>query len=106
MGLYEQIYLNAWELRQYVKIEHDADDVMLDAMFRAACDWVEHYLCTDFEEVPPAVKIAVYKLMAHWFENRGDIVQSYRIGDYSVNMDGNYSEVKRILNKYRLEPGI
>ena len=101
MGLYEQMFMNAYDIRKYLKYSHNVDDVGIDAMYRSACDSVEHYIYNDLEYIPPAIKLAVFKIIQHCLNNRPDIVELYTNGDYSTCLELSGTGVEHMLGKYR-----
>lgn len=69
------------EVKNYLKVENDEDDNLISSLIIAAMQYCEVFLgrpitegkMTDENrwEVPEPVRIAIYMLVAHWYENRG-----------------------------------
>lgn len=68
------------EIKDYLRIDNNYDDVLIDTLVSAAIDHCEAYLnrpildknMTDANrwKVPESIKIAIFMLVAHWYENR------------------------------------
>lgn len=84
------------EIKNYLKVEHNEDDALIDSMILAAVKHCEAFLGRPLSEqnmtqeemwtVPETVKLAVLMLVAHWYENRG-VVLNKTTGEiaYSVS---------------------
>jgi uncharacterized phage protein (predicted DNA packaging) len=60
-------------VKEYLRIDHTDDDIMLNAMTAAAQSFIQNYLnrkFTDFVEIPDEFTIACLALVAHWYEKR------------------------------------
>lgn len=60
-------------VKEYLRIDHDDDDILLKTMIAAAQSFIQSYLnrkFTDFEELPGEFTIACLALVAHWYEQR------------------------------------
>lgn len=60
-------------VKNYLRIDHDEDDILLNTMIVAAQNFIQSYLnkrFSDYEEIPDEFSIACLALIAHWYENR------------------------------------
>lgn len=61
------------EVKEYLRIDHDDDDIMLTTMLYAAKSFIQSYLnrkFIEFEEIPDEFTIACLALVSHWYEQR------------------------------------
>ena len=72
------------ELKAWLKVEHNLDDLILDNLKDAAVNEAFNYTQNDFREynelgelvqmpIPFNFKLACYMLVAYLYENRGDL---------------------------------
>lgn len=76
-----QITVN--EMKQFLKIQTDDEDIMLKAMVDGAISYCESYLNRPIVEanmtdetrwkVPDSIMIAIYLLVGTWYENRSSV---------------------------------
>lgn len=69
------------EIKSYLKVENDEDDTLINNLIIAAKEHCKVFLGRPIDEeemtdenrwtVPETVRIAIYMLVAHWYENRG-----------------------------------
>lgn len=60
-------------VKNYLKIDHDADDQLISTMIVSAQNRIQSHLnrkFEDFEEIPDEFTIAALAIIAHWYENR------------------------------------
>lgn len=63
-------------VKNYLRIDHEDDDVMLNLMLSAAKNYIQSYLnkkFSDFESegsIPEEFSIACLALVSHWYEKR------------------------------------
>lgn len=60
-------------VKEYLRVDHEDDDILLETMLGAAQSFIQSYLnrkFTDFEELPGEFTIACMALVAHWYERR------------------------------------
>jgi uncharacterized phage protein (predicted DNA packaging) len=60
-------------VKNYLKIDYDADDQLISTMIVAAQNFIQAYLnkkFEDFEVIPDEFTIAALAIIAHWYENR------------------------------------
>ncbi|MED4261971.1 head-tail connector protein [Priestia aryabhattai] len=60
-------------VKNYLRIDHEEDDILLNTMLVAAQNFIQSYLnkrFSDYEEIPDEFSIACLALVAHWYENR------------------------------------
>ena len=70
------------EVKEYLRLDHDEDDVLSKELIEAAQEWAEEYCGhpltrhPDIEgsiDPPKKFKLALRQLVAHWYENRSII---------------------------------
>ena len=69
--LITEIDLNA--VKEYLRIDHEDDDVMLNTFLFAAKSFIQSHLkrkFEDFEELPGEFTVACLAIVAHWYEKR------------------------------------
>lgn len=60
-------------VKEYLRIDHTDDDLLLTTMLYAAKSFIQNYLnqkFADFDEVPDEFTIACLALVSHWYEKR------------------------------------
>ncbi|PEN61619.1 head-tail connector protein [Bacillus wiedmannii] len=60
-------------VKDYLRIDHEDDDVLLSTMLSAAKSFIQSYLkkkFTEFDEIPEEFTIACLALTSHWYEKR------------------------------------
>ncbi|ARK29047.1 head-tail connector protein [Halalkalibacter krulwichiae] len=60
-------------VKQYLRIDHNEDDVLLTTMLYSAKSFIQSYLNKRFEEfetIPDEFTIACLAILAHWYERR------------------------------------
>jgi uncharacterized phage protein (predicted DNA packaging) len=60
-------------VKEYLRIDHEDDDILLTTMLVAAKSYIQSYLnqkFTDFAEIPDEFTIACLALVSHWYEKR------------------------------------
>lgn len=88
-----QISLN--EVKVYLKIEDNEEDTLLDILIKAAISFCETKLNRPILDsnmttentwvVAEEIRIAIYMLITHWYENRSLIGQITNEIDFSVS---------------------
>lgn len=64
------------DVKQYLRVDHSDDDVLIDSMLMAAQEYVENFTKRTYENdsyglvVPATVRMAILLLVAHWYDNR------------------------------------
>lgn len=61
------------QAKQYLRVDHDEDDDLIESLIIAAREWAETYTektWLDNEETPVRVKQAILMLVADMYENR------------------------------------
>lgn len=65
--------INLEMVKDYLRIDHEDDDIMLTTMLFAAKSFIQSYLnqkFSDFKELPDEFTIACLALVSHWYEKR------------------------------------
>lgn len=65
--------LTLLNIKDYLRIDHDDDDQMLEIMLQSAQSFIQSYLnrsFEDFEVLPGEFTIACMALVSHWYERR------------------------------------
>lgn len=69
--------LTLQHVKDYLKIDYEDDDVLLQTMIVSAKSFIQNYLnkkfsemIADGEEIPDEFTIACLAIIAHWYENR------------------------------------
>lgn len=112
MAIKNRMNITVYDAKNWLRIDHNHDDVLIDNILDGALDFVDSYLNNDFLDadgyelpIPSEIRIAVLQLVAVWYENRTDTIQSYS-GQFNIRRGMSQTfGIKDILNKYRLEPG-
>lgn len=87
--------INSGEIKQYLRIDTTNEDTLIETIKNAAISYCETALnrpildsnmdTTNTWEVPESIRIAIYMLIAHWYENRLPIGQVTEEMAFSVN---------------------
>lgn len=59
-------------VKNYLKIEHDYDDPVIEQIIEGAIQEAKIRTNRNYLHVPQSVTIAIYKIIAYWYENRGE----------------------------------
>ncbi|MFD2671819.1 head-tail connector protein [Marinicrinis sediminis] len=74
------------ELKQYLHIYGDDEDIILSSLILVAKDYLEKGTGKAFDEMNPKHKLALYLFCAHQYENRNPVVSSNtKTLEYSLN---------------------
>lgn len=60
-------------VKEYLRIDHEDDDVMLNTFLFAAKSFIQSYLkkkFSEFEEIPDEFTVACLAIVSHWYERR------------------------------------
>lgn len=60
------------DIKQYLKVEHDLEDSIIERISAAAIQKASQRVNRDFDKVPADVELAIFKIIAYWYENRSD----------------------------------
>lgn len=60
------------KIKSYLKVEHNLEDDLISLFTAAAIQKVATRLNRGFDKVPADVELAIYKIIAYWYENRND----------------------------------
>ena len=72
MPAWEGYDITLAEAKNYLKVEHDLEDDLIEKMTAAAIQKAKQRTNREFSEVPPDVDLAILKILAFWYENRSD----------------------------------
>jgi len=63
------------ELKNFIRVEHNADDFLIPRFKNSAISEVDSYLNNDFEGliIPPDVALWIMNRTASYYENRGNV---------------------------------
>ena len=102
--LRENVSLTLTEIKDYLKIEYDEDDSLLEMLLDGACEAAENYMNRDFygEIVPATVEKWILKRIARDYEARIEGETEERLGDESMRFAEDFSDIA----PYRLFPGL
>lgn len=105
MALKDKITLTLEEVKAFLHIDHDAEDVVLQRMLSAAANAAEQYLNHDFgdDPVPEEVEIWVLNRVARQFQRRGEGLHHESFEGHTQIWD---AEEYRDLWPYRKLPGV
>jgi len=92
--------------RQYMNVDHSADDDIIRLFIGAADEWFQHYTgvkLVSFDTVPAGIQRAILMLVAHYYENREafsadrlmrivpggviSIAENYRVSHFGVPVE-------------------
>ena len=93
MALKDKMTLTIEEVKLFLHIDHDAEDVVLQRMLSAAANAAERYLNHDFgdDPVPEEVEIWIMNRVARQFQRRGE---------------GLHHEILRVILKFGMQRNI
>lgn len=60
------------EVKEYLKVEHNLEDVTISKLTSAAIN-IASQTNREFETVPADVELAILKTIAFWYENRSEL---------------------------------
>lgn len=105
MALKDRMTLTLDEVKLFLHIDHDAEDVVLQRMLSAAANAAEQYLNHDFgdDPVPEEVEIWVLNRVARQFQRRGEGLHHESFEGHIQIWD---AEEYRDLWPYRKLPGV
>lgn len=69
---WETFKLSLADVKNYLKVEHDLDDSLIERLTAAAIKKASIRTNRDFDTVPADVELAIFKTIAWNYENRGD----------------------------------
>jgi uncharacterized phage protein (predicted DNA packaging) len=72
MPTWENYSITLKEAKEYLKVEHNLEDTLIEKMTAAAIQKAKQRTNREFIEVPPDVDLAILKIIAFWYENRSD----------------------------------
>ena len=66
------------EVKEYLRIDNDDEDLVIDSLIKAAEEYITTASGIDLtqESVPELAKMAVKLLTTHWYENREAVGQA------------------------------
>lgn len=105
MALKDRMTLTLDEVKLFLHIDHDAEDVVLQRMLAGAANAAEQYLNHDFgdDPVPEEVEIWVLNRVARQFQRRGEGLHHESFEGHIQIWD---AEEYRDLWPYRKLPGV
>ena len=118
MSLAERLAITVEETKSYLKVEHDEDDTLISDLIDVAIEQADTLMNNEFTEVdedtgeetettiPTSVKLACLKMVAAWYEHRGDQTVNVRLGDRSVTLGEVPWDARRLLRPYCRLPGL
>lgn len=60
------------DIKEYLKVEHNLEDKTIGRISAAAIQKAGTRTNRDFDKVPADVELAIFKIIAYWYENRSD----------------------------------
>ena len=60
-------------VKNFLRVDHDEDDVFIALLLPAAQTFIENYLgrkLSEFDELPEEFNIAFLNIISHWYEKR------------------------------------
>jgi uncharacterized phage protein (predicted DNA packaging) len=110
MSLIAKISISLDEAKNYLRVDHEEDDWLIEKQLEAACDQAEDFIGHDFPErvdnIPANAEIAVMRILASLYENRDDETVNVSLGDESKNRGGSVERTAtKMLSVYRVNPG-
>lgn len=82
------------EVKQYLRIDGSEEDFFLASLILAAHEYIKNAVDMPVDETNDLHKLAVYLLIAHWYENRQAVV----VGTISKDLE---FSLKSILSQMR-----
>lgn len=107
-----QLVIDLQELKNYLKIDHSADDDLLVLLIESAKEHAEAYLNHDFTEIdekgmvrqmaiPSSIKLACFKMINSWYDYRDDVTETKNVGGVSANLGEVPYDAEALMWKYR-----
>ncbi len=101
--LRDNVSLTLTEIKNYLKIEYDDDDDLLETLLDGACEAAENYMNRDFEDeiIPAGVEKWILKRIARDYEARVEGITRQKLGDEELDFGEDYSD----LTQYKIFVG-
>lgn len=92
-----RLEIDVTELKNYLRIEHIEDDNLLTDFIDMAKEQIDAYLQNEFTEIdengvevaraiPFSINLAVFKMVAAWYEHRTDGISSENVSGHNVQL--------------------
>jgi uncharacterized phage protein (predicted DNA packaging) len=73
------------EVKAYLRIDHDTEDALIEALLSAAIEWAEEYtgLAIGSEDIPQKAQVAIMMRCADLYENRQSEITGTTVSKYA-----------------------
>jgi uncharacterized phage protein (predicted DNA packaging) len=109
-------FLTVEETKQYLKVEHTKEDDFIKDLIEIAKEQADSFLQNEFKElkdgewvdlpIPFSIKLACLKMIAAWFETRGDEITSINAGGVTIELGDMPWDSVRLLYPYKKLVGL
>lgn len=108
----EQLVISLAEMKNYLRVDHNADDDLILLLIETAKEQAQAYLNTDFSYVdtegvvrylaiPSAIKLACMRMVNSWYDYRDDVTETSNLGGRSRNVGEVPWDAERMLWPYK-----
>jgi uncharacterized phage protein (predicted DNA packaging) len=109
-------FITAEEAKRYIKVEHDQEDGFIKELITIAQEQADNFLQNEFREqkdgewvdlpIPFSIKLACLKMIAAWYETRGDDVSRINAGGVTIELGDIPWDSARLLYPYKKLVGL